>query len=359
MLEFSSLEFLKNFSFLENTFYSWLIAIIIFVGLIFLLKLFQVIILSRLKKIAGKTKNDLDDAMIAIFSKIKPPFYFFVALYFAIKYLSFPELVGKVLTVIILIAVVYEVVQAVTRFVDYFISKYLEKNKDSQGEKKHSQSMLRAASMIVKFVLWAIALIMILSNLGINVTSLIASLGIGGIAIALALQNILTDIFSSFSLYVDKPFQPGDFITVGTDSGTVERIGMKTTRIRTMQGEELVVSNRELTTARVQNFKKLEQRRVVTSLGVVYGLSFTKLKSIPRIIKKIVKEIEGVEFDRCHFANYGDFSLNFELVYFVKSTEYADYMDKNQEINLQIFKAFEQEKIEFAYPTQTIQVEKT
>ena len=359
MFQISNLEYLHKLGFLGNTLYNWLIAIIIFVGLTILLKLFQVIILSRLKKLANKTENDLDDAMIAIFSNIKPPFYFFTALYFAVKYLTFPELVGKILGVIIFIVVVYEVVQAVARFVDYFIDKYLQRGKGPKEEKKHSQTMLRAASFAVKIVLWAIALIMILSNLGINVTSLVASLGIGGIAIALALQNVLTDIFSSFSIYVDKPFQVGDFVTVGTDSGTVERIGMKTTRIRSVQGEEIVVSNRELTTARVQNFKKLEKRRVVVNLGVVYGLSFTKLKSIPRIAKKIVNEVEDVEFDRCHFASYGDFSLNFELVYHVNSAEYGICMDKKQEINLQIYKVFEQEKIEFAFPTQTVHIEKT
>jgi len=348
--------FLKDYSFLGNTAYEYYIALAIFIGLVLLLKVFQVVIIARLKKLAKKTKTDFDDALIEIFSQIKPPFYFFIALYFALKTLAVNEFVYKVLMVIILIAVVVEVVRSAQRFIDYFIEKYLTKAKDGKEQKKYSETMLKAASGLVKITLWVIAIILVLSNLGVNVTSLIASLGIGGIAIALALQNVLGDIFSSFSLYMDKPFQIGDFITVGPDSGTVEKIGLKTTRIKTLQGEELVVSNKELTTSRVQNFKKLEQRRVVVNLGVVYDSTQKNLRAIPKHCKEIIDKIKKAKFDRCHFAKYAASSLDFELVYFVDSAEYADYMDVNQRINIEIFNKFNKEGIEFAYPTQTVLV---
>jgi small-conductance mechanosensitive channel len=199
---------------------------------------------------------------------------------------------------------------------------------------------------------------LVLSNLDINISSLVASLGIGGIAVALALQNVLGDMFSSFSIYADKPFRVGDFIVIGKDQGTVEKIGMKTTRIRTLQGEELVVSNKELTSTRVQNFKKMKRRRVLFQLGVVYGTKPEQLESISKIIKEIVDKIDGVDYDRCHFSTYGDFSLNFEVVFYVNSSDYADYMNKKEKANLAIYKRFAEEKIEFAYPTQTIFVNK-
>lgn len=211
----------------------------------------------------------------------------------------------------------------------------------------------------MKICLWVFAGLIVLSNLGFNISSLIAGLGIGGIAVAFALQNILTDIFSSFSIFLDKPFKAGDFIVVGNDMGVVEKIGIKTTRLKTLQGEELVVSNKELTSVRVRNFKKLEKRRVVSMLGICYETNSEKLKAIPSIIKDIVSAIDVTEFDRCHFKDYGDFSLNFETVYYINSADYAQYMDAQQAINFRIKEEFEKRSIGFAYPTQTLYIQKT
>ena len=352
------LEELKNYSYWNNSLYDYLIALAIFVGAIIILKIFQLIILSRLRKLAKKTKTDFDDAVIEIFSKIKPPFYFFIAIFFALKQLQLPETVFKVINVIILIAVVYEVVQAIQRMVDYLAKKYLLKEQKEKEGKQQSKAMIKALSMIVKIVLWLLAIVLVLGNLGFDVTSLIASLGIGGIAIALALQNILSDMFSSFSIYIDKPFQIGDYIMVGTDGGTVEHIGLKSTRIRTLQGEELVISNKELTSARVQNFKKLEKRRISMNIGVAYGTKVTKLKKITVLVKRALKEHKKAEFDRCYFESYGDFSLNYNVVYFVNSSEMGDAVKIKNEFHLKLYKLFEDEGIEFAFPTQTIHLAK-
>jgi small-conductance mechanosensitive channel len=194
--------------------------------------------------------------------------------------------------------------------------------------------------------------------LGYNVNSLIAGLGIGGIAVALAVQNILGDLFSSFTLLLDKPFQVGDYIVIGADSGTVERIGMKTTRIKSLQGEELIVPNAELTGTRIQNFKKMTKRRVVFLIGITYETPHDKIKKVNDIVASIVNKSEHAELDRVHFKEFGDFSLNFEVVFYVNSSVYAVYMDTRQEINFALKEKFDKEGISFAYPTQTLFVEK-
>jgi len=197
-----------------------------------------------------------------------------------------------------------------------------------------------------------------LSNFGYNISTLIAGLGIGGVAIALALQNILTDIFASFSIYFDKPFQTGDFIIVGNDLGVVKKIGIKTTRLQTLQGEELVISNKELTETRIHNYKKMQKRRIVFNFGLTYDTSSAKLKKVLQILKGIIDKIEIAELDRVHFNKFGDFSLNFEVVYYLASSDYNEYMDTQQAINLAIKEKFEKDGIKFAYPTQTVFVNK-
>jgi small-conductance mechanosensitive channel len=198
----------------------------------------------------------------------------------------------------------------------------------------------------------------VISNLGVDITSLIAGIGIGGIAIALALQNILSDLFSSFSIYFDKPFKVGDFIVVGEHMGSVEKIGIKTTRVRSPQGEEIVIANQELTTARVQNFRRLERRRNLVTLGVTYETPLAKLKKVTGIIEDIINKQKDATFDRVHFQSFGDFSLNYQIVYYVESEEYGVFMDVQQAINFAIMEAFEKEGIEFAYPTQTLYLSK-
>ena len=179
-------------------------------------------------------------------------------------------------------------------------------------------------------------------------------MGVAGIAIAFALQNVLSDVFSAFSIYFDRPFEIGDFIIVGEYAGIVTKIGMKSTRVKLLQGEELVLSNRELTSASVRNFKKMKKRRIMFHFGVTYDIPLKKLKKIPEMVKKIIDGVELADADRVHFREYGDFSLNFEVVYYMKIGDYVRYMDTQQEINFAIKEAFEKEGIEMAFPTQTI-----
>lgn len=339
--------------FLGNTVQDFIITVGVFILFLALLKLFQTIILKKLKKLALKTKTDIDDTLIEIVNTLKPPFYSFLAFYFALQFLTLSNFGAKILSVALLVWVIYQVIIAVQILINYIVRKKMGEEED-EGVKSAAQML----SGVFKVALWAIGALFVLSNLGVDVSSLIAGLGIGGIAIALALQNILGDLFSSFSIYFDKPFRVGDFVILGDQMGTVKKIGIKTTRIQTPQGEELVVSNSELTKSRIRNFGVMKKRRDLDHLGVSYNTSPEKLKEIPRMIKEIIRKEDNAEYNRVHFKSFGDYSLVFEIVYYIWSSDYVVFMDTKQSINLQIMEKFKQEGIEIAFPTQTILLEK-
>jgi len=340
----------------SNSGQDYLTALIMaFIGII-LLKLFKSIVLIRLKKIASKTSTDVDDFIVNILNQLHWPLYFLISVYIALQTLSFPELVLRLFNYVMIIGITYYVVRVIVELIEYGATKFI--NKREKDEKLHEAHVIQTLARLIKGIVWAIAILMVLSNLGYNVSTLLAGLGIGGLAIAFALQNVLGDIFSSISIYFDKPFQVGDFIILGEHMGVVKNIGIKSTRIKALQGEEIIISNRELTSTRIQNFKQMEKRRISFKFGVVYDTSNTKLKKVVSIVEDVVEKTKLADLDRVHFKEFGDFSLNFDVVYYLKSSVYNDYMDTQQEINLGIKEHFEKEKIEFAYPTQTILLNK-
>jgi len=338
----------------HNTGLDYIIALAIFVGLWIVFAVFVKVVLSRLKKTSQKTKTDVDDFLINLIMNIKPPFYFFIALYVASRFLIFPEMVSKIILGVFIFVVVLQVVLAMQRLVDYVIKKRII---DADEDNRDKEAIIKLTGNIIKGVIWVLGFLMVLSNLGVNITSLITGLGIGGIAVALALQNILGDMFASFSIFTDKPFKVGDFITIGQDSGTVEKIGIKTTRIITLEGQELVIPNKTLTEERINNYGKMEKRRVVFSLGVTYGTKLEQLLEIPKILSEIISKQKNTDFDRAHFNEYGDSSLNFEIVYYINNSDFVEYRDIQQSINLEIFDKFQKKGIEFAFPSQTIYLE--
>ncbi|MBT4917334.1 mechanosensitive ion channel family protein [Candidatus Peregrinibacteria bacterium] len=338
-----------------NTVKDYCMAFLLFLGLFLIFKLFKRVVVGKLHKLALKTANDIDDELIKVIEGISPLFYYVLALYFPFKMLVTSESFDRGVEIVFVIVVVYQLIKSVQELVTFALETWAS-NTDGKG--KAAKTTFQGLRIVVSIVVWSIGILLVLSNLGVNITSLVASLGIGGIAIALAVQNILADMFSSFSIYFDKPFVVGDYILVGKDEGTVKKIGLKTTRVETLQGEELVISNKELTTARVQNFKKLKSRRVAVDIGVTYGTSTAKLKKINGLVEKVIKSVNGVEFSRSHFRTFGDFSLQFEVVYYVLSNEYVEYMNKQQEINFGIREMLEKEKISMAFPTQTIHLQK-
>jgi small-conductance mechanosensitive channel len=238
-----------QYQILGNTVGNFIIALCAFLVFLFVFRIFQFIILRRLSLLAEKTKTDIDDTLIKIVKSLKPPFYSFIAFYFAVKFLTLGDTLSKVLDSLLLIWVVYQVIIATQILIEYiFVKVFKEEDKGTKGAFGVIKNVVRA-------LLWMLGVLIILSNLGVNITSLIAGLGIGGIAVAFAFQNILEDLFSSFAILFDKPFKVGDFIVVGEHKGVVQKIGIKTTRLKSLQGEEIVISNKELTSARLQNFK--------------------------------------------------------------------------------------------------------
>ena len=336
-----------------NSVRDYLIALIMFIVLFFLFKLFQIFILKRLEKLAEQTKTDLDDTFITIIKSLKPPLYSFLAFYVALGFLVITSLVQKVVNIILIIWITYQVVISIQILIDYAVKKWLDKERN-----KGTKAAIELIGKMTKGILWVMGLLLVLANLGINVTSLIAGLGIGGIAIALALQNILGDLFSSFAIYFDKPFTVGAYITVGEHKGIVEKIGIKTTRIKSPQGEEIVISNQELTSTRVKNFKKMKERRIVFSFGVLYDTPSKKLKQIPQMLKEIIAAAELARFNRAHFIEFADSALVFEVIYYMQVPDFTKHRDVHQEILLKIKNAFEKQGIEMAYPTQTIYLAK-
>lgn len=213
---------------------------------------------------------------------------------------------------------------------------------------------LHLAFVSLRVLVWVLAVLLLLANLGIDITALMAGLGVGGIAVALAVQTVLKDLLASLSIALDKPFIVGDFLAFGEFMGTVEHIGIKSTRLRSLTGEQLVFSNNDLLEGRIRNYGRMRERRVAFTLGVTYDTPREKLRRIPALIRQAVEAQELTRFDRSHFKSYGDFALQFETVYYLAVPDYNRYMDAQQAINLAIHEAFEREGIEFAFPTQTI-----
>lgn len=222
-----------------------------------------------------------------------------------------------------------------------------------------SVSMVGVAMFLARLVAFGVLLLLALDNVGVDITSLVAGLGVGGIAIALAVQNVLGDLFAALSILIDKPFVVGDFLVIGDTTGTVERIGVKTTRLRSLSGEEIIVGNSDLLGSRIHNLKRMEERRNVVAIGVTYDTSPDQLRLIPRLLREAVEAADPVRFDRAHFKRFGDSSLDFELVYHVLEREYEVFMDVQQTVNLGIVDAFDEYGIEVAFPTRTLHVAPT
>lgn len=353
------LNFLNHYDFMQIIFWNnplsdWLIALGIFFASWLALIIFKAFIVSRLKKLSQKTKTQIDDMAIDALDSVNTRFYILISAYAGMQFLVLSNRIMQCAYYIFLIVVVYYAIKFACRLIDFGADAIIEKRKEAQ----EAFGIISFMSGLFKVILWFGAIVLLLSNLGYNVTSLIAGLGIGGIAVALALQNILGDLFSSLAIFLDKPFKVGDFIVMGEHTGTVKKIGIKTTRLQALQGEEIVVPNNELTNSKVQNFGVMQKRRAVFTVGVAYSTPKEKLEKIPQMIREIIEDLKRTEVDRIHFKSFGDSSLVFEIVFYVNSGAYADYMDVQQAINLGIVKTFEKEKIEIAFPTRTVYLKK-
>lgn len=340
----------------NNTIEAWLIAVGVGVLAFIAQKLLLRIVRGRMKTLAARTATDIDDLVIDILGQTKFFVFLTVSLYIGSRYLELKPLVDKIIESATIIAVYLQVALWSSRIITYALGKYVSAKGETSDES--AKTYTGVINFISRLVVWTIILLFILDNLGINVTALVTGLGIGGIAVALALQNILSDLFASLSIIVDKPFSVGDTIIVDTFVGTVEHVGLKSTRMRSLSGEQLIFSNNDLLKSRIRNMKRMEERRILFTIGVVYRTPYEKVRAIPDMIRAIIEAEEMTRFDRAHFKEFGASALLFEIVYFVLSPEFTDYMDVQQRINLAIHRTFEEEDIEFAYPTQTLFIEK-
>jgi len=344
-----------NQTILNNSLLQWLIAVAALLVTVLLLRIVQHLAGRRLAALATRTATQWDDMFVALISRTKLLFLIVVGIFVATLFLDLPDRIQAAVSTLLVIALLIQS----GIWGGTFIARALESYRQHALENNRADvTTINLIGLVVRIVLWSIVTLLALDNLGVNVTALVAGLGIGGIAVALALQNILGDLFASLSITFDKPFIIGDFIIIGEHMGSVENVGLKTTRVRSLSGEQLVFSNSDLLNSRIRNYGRMFERRVAFSIGVIYETPREKLRRIPEIIREAVQAQDETRFDRSHFMKYGDYALMFETVYYVLSPDYNIYMDIQQSIYFAIHEVFEKEGIEFAYPTQKLFVHK-
>jgi small-conductance mechanosensitive channel len=337
--------------FLTNSPRQWALALVVALGTFLVLTVVLRIIRGRVAKFAERTTTAWDDVFFHALGRTHRLFIPILSLSAGLGALEVPARFRNVVEIVAVLSLLLQLGIWVSAGFGGWLQRYTAR--ELTGDAAAATTMA-AMAFAIRLVLWTVILLVALDNLGVNITALVAGLGVGGIAIALATQNILGDLFASLSIVLDKPFVLGDFVMVDEHMGNVEHIGLKTTRIRSLSGEQLVFSNSDLLGSRLRNFGRMAHRRVVFPLGVTYQTPRHKLSLIPDIVRAAIEEQDKTRFDRSHFKEFGDFSLNFESVYYVLSREFNDYMDIQQAVNLRVHERFEAEGIEFAYPTQTL-----
>ena len=336
----------------NNEMRTYLFAMAATIGTIMVMWLLRRVMIHYFSRRSQESDHDGYDFMLAMASRTLFPLLLMVSLYVGMSFLTIPVGVVSWISSGAVAAVILQAAIWGNALVTFWLKRYQKQYRHIDPAR---MTTVRAVSLAARLVVILVAVILVLDNLpGVEITALVASLGIGGIAIALAVQSILSDLFASLSIILDKPFVLGDFIIVDTYMGTVEYIGLKTTRVRSLSGEQLVFANGDLLKSRIRNYKRMAERRVVFTLGVTYQTAYRHLKSIPGWIETIIEALDLSRFDRAHFQGFGDYALEFEIVYYVLDPDYNRYMDIQQAINLAIYKKFEAEKIDFAYPTQTV-----
>ena len=346
-------DFLRN-PLADNTAQDWLIAGVVVVVMIVLVRTVIGIALRRLRAIATKTETDVDDLVAELLGKTKFLFVALVALYAGALSLNLPPEVDDLLSTILVLGFLIQGAFWANGMVNYMLGSWARQKFEADPT---ISTALGSVGFLIRFAVWATFVMLALDNMGIDIGPLVASLGIGGVALALALQGVLGDLFASLTIIFDKPFAVGDYIQVGDLAGTVQHVGLKSTRIRAVTGEQLVFSNADLLGSRIRNFQSRQERRCAFTLGVTYDTSSEKLERIPGLIREIIESRENTRFDRSFFMAFGDSALNFETVYYILVPDFQTYGETHHAINLEIFRTFAEEGIEFAYPTQTVYFE--
>ena len=346
------MEFLAH-TLYGNSLQTWLLALAITLVVAGGLAAAVSFTVRHLTRLAGRTTNELDNLLTSVLAKTRMFFLVAIAVLVGSQVLLLTDRGRDILQAIAFGALLLQLAIWGNTAIGLALRRYTTRKMEEDAE---SATTVRFVGFLLRLALWILIALVALDTAGIDITALVAGLGIGGIAVALALQNILGDLFASLSIVLDKPFVIGDFIIVGDLMGTVEHIGLKTTRVRSLSGEQLVFSNNDLLSSRVRNFKRMQERRVVFSFGVVYQTPADMLERIQATVREIIEAREDTRFDRAHFARFGASSLDFEVVYYMLVPDYNAYMDAQQSINLALFRRLEAMGVEFAYPTQTLYV---
>lgn len=336
------IHFILEQKYFDNTLLDYLISVGIIIVLVLTIRVLKGIIQKRLKAWIENTKIIIDDVIISGIEKFIIPLLYFCAFYFGLTYLNLSTSVAKIFHSALVIIVAFFIIRFTAVVTHYVFKYYWEKR---VGDKE-SMRNLRGISTIVTIVVWGLGLLFLLDNLDFRISAIITGLGIGGVAVAFAAQAVLSDFFGYFVIFFDRPFQVGDFIIVDDKMGIVENIGVKTTRITSVAGEQIVFPNSRLTSSRIHNYKQMERRRVLFTVGVTYQTPLQKLKEMPGIIKNIIENIDDAVFGRAHFQSYENSSMIFEIVYYIIGSDFNKYMDIQQRINFRIYEEFEARGIE-------------
>lgn len=353
-METFNIEFL-SYVFLDNKVSRWLTAVAIFLALVVLLNIIKKVGIRRFEKFSERTSTRIDDLVTYALKNTKQFFILATSLIVATSSLKLPGDAGLILKRALILVVLLQVIFWGNAIITFFFERRVSQGGVTAPVQSAAHSLIKLG---LYFILYSLVLLTALDSMGINITALVAGLGVGGIAIALAVQSLLSDLFASLSIALDKPFVIGDFLDTGDHVGTVEKVGLKTTRIRSVTGEELIYPNANLLQSRLRNYKSFPRRRNLFTIGVTYDTPYEKLKAIPSLIKKAIGEKDNVTFDRSHLVKYGASSIDFETVYWVMNVDYNLFLDIQQEVMLNIYKIFSEQNIEFAFPTQTLYVKK-
>jgi small-conductance mechanosensitive channel len=317
------------------------------------IRILKRLVLKRIETWTSRTQTRYDDILFGGIERFVLPYLYLFINYQIITSLNIDERLLKVLKVAMAVITIYFIVRLVNYVIHVSITGIMRQRHESEQRMKQLAGILN----VIKAFIWLLGILVLLDNLGYNVTTLVAGLGVGGIAIALAAQTVLADLFSYFTIFFDRPFEIGDSVSVGNESGTIEHIGLKTTRLKSLSGEQLVMSNADLTKTAIHNFKRQQERRVMFRLSVVYQTKPELLLKIPELVKSIIQQQPAVRFDRAHLLSLGDYSINYEIVYVKLSADYNQYMDTHQQVLYKIFATFEEMGISFAVPSQRIFLE--
>lgn len=341
------LDSLLRWSFYGNSARAWAAAAAVLVVAQAALLIARRVLTARLARLVTATHNDLDDLAVRLLRRTRSWFLLLVAAYGASFVLALADEARGDLRSLFVAGLIVQSAFWGNDVIAYLAGRFGQKQTGGQ-------STFTAISFLSRIALWAVLVLLLLDNFGVHVGTLIATLGVGGIAVALAAQSVLGDLLAAISIYLDKPFLIGDFIIFDDFLGTVKYVGLRSTRIQSLSGEQIVMSNSDLLKCRIRNYQQMTERRVVFQIGVAYGLPYEALAAVPGILREAVASQEHTRFDRAHFKEYGESSMNFEVVYYVLSPDYGVYMDIQQTINLYIFRRFEEAGIAFAHPLRVI-----